>query len=176
MIKRLCIDLRVLVVVFCCACVVGLLTNISLGRPMSFTYRNRAERMQDSIQRIAGEETANLPGSIPKKVSFAEFVEYVENRKCVIFDARPEIFFRLGHVPGALSLPREDFELQYQVHREKLEIDRTQPIVVYCSSETCEDAGLVEKALSSLGYGNVGVFEGGWNAWKQNGRMAEKAE
>jgi predicted sulfurtransferase len=69
----------------------------------------------------------------------------VESKRGLVLDARPEIFHRLGHVPGALSLPRDDFETGYAALKEKLEADRSQPIVIYCSSASCEDSGLVKK-------------------------------
>jgi rhodanese-related sulfurtransferase len=82
-------------------------------------------------------------------------------------DARPEIFYRLGHVPGALSLARDDFENAYAQLKERLEKDKNQPLIIYCSNSSCEDSHLVQSALLKLGYVNVAVFSGGWATWTQ---------
>jgi rhodanese-related sulfurtransferase len=62
-------------------------------------------------------------------------------------------------VPGALSLPRDDFEAAYARISEALPKDRT--VVAYCASETCVDAGLVRAALVKLGHARVVIFHGG---------------
>jgi len=124
--------------------------------------------LQDSVQRIASKESASAPApavQLPEKLSLEEFSSYVQNKRGLVLDARPEIFHRLGHVPGALSLPRDDFEAGYAVLKEKLESDRSQPIVIYCSSTSCEDSGLVKKSLAALGFTNLALFEGGWSDW-----------
>jgi 3-mercaptopyruvate sulfurtransferase SseA len=91
----------------------------------------------------------------------------------LVFDARPEIFHRLGHIPAALSLPREDFENAYKTFQTELERDRTQPLILYCSSASCEDSTLVQKSLQALGYSNVAVFSGGWAEWQEKGLPEE---
>src|SRR5690606_30147899 len=84
----------------------------------------------------------------------------------IVLDARPEVFHRIGHIPGALSLPREDFENAYASLKEVLEVDKEQIIVVYCSSMSCQDSELVRRALTALGYSRVAILTGGWAAWR----------
>lgn len=132
--------------------------------------------MLDSVRRIKEAADNSLPRSAPEQVSFAEFTRYVEEKKIVILDARPEIFHRLGHVPGALTLPRDDFENGYLMLKKRLESDLTQQIIVYCGDASCADASLVKKGLNSLGYGNVAIFTGGWRAWTESGKESEGSE
>ena len=108
---------------------------------------------------------SNGGGVSARAISLPEFRDFVEHKKGVVLDVRPEIFHRLGHVPGALSLPREDFEKSYTRLRRQLEADKSQPIVLYCPGGSCEDSELVRNALVNLGYTRVGVFRGGWTAW-----------
>lgn len=103
--------------------------------------------------------------AFPEILSLEEFAEFVETKAGFILDACPEIFHRLGHVPGALSLPREDFENVYPMLREKLEADLSQPIVIYCASMSCEDAGLLKQALIAFGFNQLKLFKGGWAEW-----------
>ena len=78
-------------------------------------------------------------------------------------------FVQPGHVPAAISLPREDFEIFYAKLKEQLEQNKSQPIVIYCSSESCEDSQMVKNALKQLGYSNVALFKGGWTEWDNAG-------
>jgi rhodanese-related sulfurtransferase len=154
---------------------VGLLINQYREQPLPLKYQNKEERLDSSVAKITTK--SKVPDSaLPKELNLEEFRAFVENHTGLILDARPEIFHRLGHVPGALSLPREDFENGYAILKARLESNQNQPIAVYCSSSSCEDSHLVEKALIKLGYTNVAVFSGGWSAWTDAGLSQEKAE
>jgi rhodanese-related sulfurtransferase len=58
----------------------------------------------------------------------------------VLVDARDEIHYRRGHLPGAISIPAEDQPLRLVdirrprrlLHPERLPDDRATPIVFYC--------------------------------------------
>lgn len=168
-------DLIVLWLMATAALCAGLLINQLRDTPLPLVYKNKAERLQDSVQRIAEAASAPAPtGRLPERLSLEEFSSYVDNKRGMILDARPEIFHRLGHVPGALSFPRDDFENAYASLKGKLEAERAQPIVIYCSNTSCEDSGLVKKALAALGFTNLALFEGGWSEWtnakKETGR------
>ena len=135
--------------------------------------------MQDSVQRIASLQAVPVaaPASLlPERLNLEAFSTYVQKKQGLVLDARPEIFHRLGHVPGALSLPRDDFEKGYAELKAKLEVDRSNPIVIYCSSSSCEDSGLVKKSLKALGYTNLAMFEGGWAAWTEAKKREEVAK
>jgi rhodanese-related sulfurtransferase len=118
-------------------------------------------------------EATSIPASpiaeamVVESVSLDVFRQGVEARSGAILDARPEIFYRLGHIPGALSLSREEFDNDYAKLRPQLEKDKQQPIFVYCSDASCEDSQTVAERLGQLGYTNVAVFKGGWAEWGQ---------
>lgn len=158
---------------------VGLLINQFRDAPLPLVYKSKAERLQDSVQRIASKETAPAPAAataFPEKLSLEEFSSYVDAKTGLILDARPEIFHRLGHIPGALSLPRDEFETGYAALKEKLEANRSQPLVLYCASSSCEDSHLVKTSLTALGFTNIAIFEGGWSAWTSAGKPEETAQ
>jgi len=148
---------------------VGLIINQFRDTPVPLVYKDKAERLQDSVTRIAAQPPAAPIGTqvvqLPEKLSLEEFSVYVSDKSGLILDARPEIFHRLGHVPGAISLPRDEFETGYALVKTQLEANRSQPIVLYCASSSCEDAGLVKTSLTALGFTNIAIFEGGWSAW-----------
>jgi len=178
--KSLRSDLMTLWLVATTALSAGLLVNQFRDIPLPLVYRDKAARLQDSVQRIAIKEAAPAAPAplvhLPEKLSLEDFSSYVENQRGLTLDARPEIFHRLGHVPGALSLPRDDFENGYAALKAKLEANRSQPIAIYCSSSSCEDSGLVKKSLASLGYTNLALFEGGWSEWTNAKKPEETAQ
>lgn len=47
-------------------------------------------------------------------LTLEEFFEFVD-KDGLVLDTRSKIFYRLGHVPGAISLLRDDFENAYAV-------------------------------------------------------------
>ena len=93
----------------------------------------------------------------------------------LILDARPEIFHRFGHIPKAISLPREDFEACYSKQRTLLEKHKKHPVVIYCSGVSCEDGEMVANALIALGFTDVRFYRGGWDEWTRIGLPEEKA-
>jgi len=152
---------------------VGRVINGWRAQPLPSPYVNKSERLEQSVQpiaaaRISTAEAVEMPASaavVTDDLSLKEFQEFVKTGRGVVLDARPEIFYRLGHAPSALSLPRETFDKAYAGLRRKLENDLTVPLAVYCSGATCEDSELVQKALQKIGFTHVAVFRGGWTEW-----------
>jgi len=125
---------------------------------------------QTPVQRFDAELTTLLAAP-PFKIAPAatvgldQFRSAVDGKSALILDARPSVFFENGHVPGALNLARDDFAQDYRRLATALESAHDKPIIVYCSGGDCHDSRLVANALLSLGFSNVSVFTGGWDAW-----------
>ena len=152
---------------------VGLVVNALRGQPLPLRYQSKAERLAVAVAAVSGQsERPAVPvaaaGQIPH-VTSDEVRAMMERGGVVLVDARGELFFRLGHLPGALSLPRDRFRMAYDEHRGVLGANSAGTIVVYCQSATCEDSTMVATALRDLGYGSVVILEGGWNGWKARG-------
>ena len=82
-----------------------------------------------------------------------------------MLDARGAKFFARGHIPGALSLPVNDFDAGYRRLQSRLEEDRDRRSGIYGSSLNCPDSGRLRDKLEKLGYRRVDVFKGGfWSA------------
>jgi rhodanese-related sulfurtransferase len=80
-------------------------------------------------------------------------------------DARSDKAFEAGHIPGAVLL-NED---RWQVGLERLLTawDGERPIVVYCDSATCNASHSVAQRLKGeLGIDDIHVLHGGWEAWQ----------
>lgn len=145
----------------------GLLINRFSGRPLPLVYQTPEQRFDAELTSlVAAPPFALAPAPT---IGLAEFRSTVENKSALILDARPAAFFTQGHVSGALNLARDDFAHDYRRLSGVLKVARDKPIIVYCSGGACHDSRLVANALLTLGFGNVRVFIGGWEAWSAAG-------
>ena len=150
----------------------GFVGNLLRADRLPLVYRDQAARLEASSPR-ADPMAEPKPAHALTDLTLSEFVAYTQTKRPLILDARQAVFHRLGHVPGALSLPRADFGPSYAKLKDRLEAQRNELIVVYCSDESCQDSHLVQQALLRLGYAQVGVFTGGWSEWQDAGLAKE---
>jgi rhodanese-related sulfurtransferase len=144
---------------------------------LSLVYQTEEDRLQVTVAKLAAADGTQQPlAALPASLSLNEFQAFAATKRGLVLDARPEIFHRLGHVPGAVSFPREAFEASYAKLKPQLETNKSQSLAVYCSGISCEDSLMVQKALVNLGYTHVSVFRGGWDEWTEAGLPVEKAQ
>lgn len=107
-------------------------------------------------------------------VSLPDLFALQQSGKVLLYDARPGFFYGLGHIPGAISLPKANCE--EQIARRETEIRAAlaahKTIVVYCTRMTCPDARSVAIRLADAGY-SCSSLPGGWESWKDSGLPAE---
>ena len=84
----------------------------------------------------------------------------------LVIDARPSLFFKQGHLPGAINLAKQSYAHDFSLHESVLNTFGNRQIVVYCASSECEDAPFVATKLLSAGLKRVYVFPGGWEEWQ----------
>jgi rhodanese-related sulfurtransferase len=155
------------------ACIIaGLTINEIRSTPLPLVYSSPQMRLNQSVGEL--EHAPSVSVRLDRDVDRKEMQQISTGHLTLILDARPEIFFRLGHIPSALSLPRDDFENRYHVLQTTLESYRDKPMVVYCSSSDCPDSQMVAEALQKLGYQHVRLFRGGWNEWESANLPEEK--
>lgn len=81
----------------------------------------------------------------------------------LFLDARPADFYSMSHIPGALSLPEDDFDRAFLALEPTL---RTRfEIVVYCSGFGCEASHIVARKLRERGV-PAAVLHDGIPAWE----------
>ena len=141
-------------------------------RPLPQVYHSPAHRLDRQVEKIS--PAAATEPAEPAHIDLEAFRRWVFEKRGVIVDARADLFYQMGHVPGSLSLPRETFDKDYERQRDRLEENKRQPFVVYCSDVSCEDSRLVAKALMRLGYVPVFVYPGGWNEWTGHSLPVER--
>ncbi len=91
----------------------------------------------------------------------------VDTSSMAIVDVRPRFVYDQGHIPGAVSLPLEDFdqilEDFIQKHHKKL------PLLLYCSGFACTDAHYAADRLMEKGFSMLKIFTGGFQEWEEMG-------
>jgi rhodanese-related sulfurtransferase len=188
-------DVVGLVILVSLGLTLGVVANNFRSQSLSLVYATKASRMEQAVARVAALSIppVPVPGDVlvaaptaeaalfsappPSNVHEIELTEFQRRLAApgaILLDARPEIFHRFGHIPGALPLPRDEFEAYYPKHRARLEAYKDREILIYCQGSSCEDSHLVAQALAKLGYKRLAVFAEGWNAWTQQGLPQEK--
>ena len=87
-------------------------------------------------------------------ISAAELRERLHNNDVVLLDARPQVEYAAGHIPGALSFPLEELE------RRLAELPADLPVVAYCRGPYCVLADQALALLASRGFQTLRLEEG----------------
>ncbi len=124
----------------------GLAWNAASGRGFALGY---------SVLVQAGDELVKAPAA-----------RQLLDQGALFLDARPRDFWRMSRIPGALSLPEEDFERAFQEAEPRLR--RASAVVVYCSGYGCEASHLVARKLREQGLA-AAILDEGLPAWQDAG-------
>ncbi|MDB6134255.1 MAG: Rhodanese-like domain protein [Verrucomicrobiales bacterium] len=170
-------DLRRVALLGVLSVALGGITNFFRNPSLSWSYQSREERLATGVRALGGEPSGGT--SKPAAGGFTRVSLPVlrtalrQRQPPLLIDARLPLFFKMGHLPGALHLPREGFQAALRRHRTVLEQDKNRQIVIYCQGGSCEDSDMVAEALRSLGFTRLSVFAGGWKEWQAAGLPAE---
>ena len=108
-------------------------------------------------------------------ISLTELFALQQSDRVLLYDARPGFFYNLGHLPGAISLPKSE-DCDEQITEREAEIKAAlaakKTIVIYCTNLACPDARTVAIHLAGFGYSSS-TLTGGWEAWKESGLPTE---
>ena len=102
----------------------------------------------------------NSPTKIAQ-VSVAEVKEVLESGNVQVVDLRPSFDFAGGRVPGSLSLPNQSLASRPE------QLDPTRRILFV--SENGSDADAAVQLALNLGFTDVAIVAGGYNAWLDAG-------
>jgi len=95
------------------------------------------------------------------------FFPLQQSNAALIYDVRPGFSYRLGHIPGARSWPKSQFDAQLAPRLAEIRAATTakRPVILYCSDLSCQDSTKVATRLAALGH-SLSILEGGYAAWK----------
>ena len=152
---------------------IGAIINAVRTDAVPWRYEPKGQRMAGELARIGVEEGGTREVAMGT-IELGEFAGMVRERSVLVIDARAPLFYRMGHVPGAVNLPREGFA-SFLERSGLLGEGKSRVVVVYCQSETCEDSRMVAESLRRVGFASVRVFSEGWRRWVESGAPVEKA-
>jgi rhodanese-related sulfurtransferase len=107
-----------------------------------------------------------LTGGLPA-VSLKEAKEAHAKGDALFVDARDAAFYEEGHIPGAVSLPVQDFEMVFARLQEQLLA--APRLITYCDGASCEMSVELTEKLLFAGFVQVEIFTGGMQQWKAAG-------
>ncbi|HEX2722854.1 MAG TPA: rhodanese-like domain-containing protein [Gemmatimonadaceae bacterium] len=84
----------------------------------------------------------------------------------VFFDCREPQEYNLGHIPGAVFIPRGQMETKIEAV-----IPRDRKVVIYCA--TGNRSALAAETMMQMGYGDVASMAGGFRDWVEAGGEVE---
>lgn len=96
-----------------------------------------------------------------------------DDKSALIIDVRSKEIFKIGHIPGAKSIPLSQFDELIGSFYENISME--EKLVIYCSGRECADSHAFATKLTEMGYENVKVFAGGFTEWEQEGFAVEKS-
>jgi rhodanese-related sulfurtransferase len=118
---------------------VSLGVNHFRGKPMSIFEG----KVHVNKNHQAGEkETVNW-----KYCNLDDIDSFMATGNILIIDARPGLFYKYGHIPGAISLPAQTKELQQEAGKILSNAPKSRTIVIYCADQQCENAETVAENL-----------------------------
>lgn len=86
-----------------------------------------------------------------------------------LVEALPENFYARGHLPAAICLPPGHVAMLAP----QVLPDKKQTVVVYCSSNICQNSLLAAEELTELGYTDVRRYVEGKEDWRKAGLPLE---
>lgn len=111
-----------------------------------------------------GDKLVEIPASEAKQRS---------EQGALILDVRGWEFYKMGHIPGSLNLPMEDFENAFAKLEPRLR--GSFDIIVYCAGYGCEASHIVARQLKEKGVHAV-ILNEGWPAWTDAGYPTREGE
>jgi rhodanese-related sulfurtransferase/DNA-binding transcriptional ArsR family regulator len=129
--------------------------------------RSVAERQLSEVAQVVDELATDRVDSA--QLGRAALASTLGRGKVLVIDVRPAIEYASGHVPGAISIPIEQFA------RRLSKLPRDRRIVVYCRGAYCQFADRAVSILERKGFDAIRL-EGGWPEWRAEGRPTTRAE
>lgn len=106
-------------------------------------------------------------GMVP--VDLAGVQELVRNKSARLLDARSAEMFKIGRLPGAISMPWDP-----DAPPKSAPAGPDKPVVLYCDNEFCEQSLRLGQWLKKKGFKDIAVFVDGYEAWWNAGGAVDQ--
>jgi len=112
------------------------------------------------VERIVREHLEG--GDALEPLTREELLERLARRDVIVIDVRPEVEYRAGHIPGAVSVPLDD------LRRRLRELPKSKLVVAYCRGPFCVLAPQALALLRARGF-RARRLEDGLPEWRAAG-------
>ena len=130
---------------------------------------------ESTTPEVADQVPEKEPKAVPKpgvitEIDLGYLLELRDDGKVLLIDVRPSLFHAMGHIPGAVSLPKKKFEAVWPEQEAQVAaaVAAGKVVVLYCANSRCPDGYAVAKMLAPKGY-DVSIYKNGWEEWKMAG-------
>jgi rhodanese-related sulfurtransferase/DNA-binding HxlR family transcriptional regulator len=128
------------------------------------SVREVAERHVADVHVLADEYLGERDGI--EQLSPAELEGRLRRGDVVVLDVRPELEYRAGHIPGAISAPLPELDTVVKI------LPRRAEVVAYCRGPYCVYADDAVRVLRERGV-KARRLVGGFPEWRRAGRAVE---
>ncbi|HYZ17989.1 MAG TPA: metalloregulator ArsR/SmtB family transcription factor [Gaiellaceae bacterium] len=128
------------------------------------SVREVAERHVADVHVLADEYLGERDGI--EQLSPAELEGRLHRGDVVVLDVRPELEYRAGHIPGAISAPLPELDTVVKI------LPRRAEVVAYCRGPYCVYADDAVRVLRERGV-KARRLVGGFPEWRRAGRAVE---
>lgn len=97
--------------------------------------------------------------------------ELVKKKETLIIDVRIVESYNQGHIPGAVSMPLNEFDQIIDKFIKSTPPDTA--LIVYCSRLECSDSHTFALRLENNGFTNITIYKGGMMEWENMGFKVE---
>lgn len=94
-----------------------------------------------------------------------ELKNFMEKGGIKVIDIRLKADYDIGHIPGAISIPKEELDKRLQ------ELSKDEINIVYCYNQQCHLGYSACLILAEYGYPTM-LLEGGFKVWMEDFRFA----
>ena len=94
----------------------------------------------------------------------------LQAEQVLLVDCRPFLYYRIGHIDGAINMPYRKYEASIDKIVKRLDegLAERKLIVLYCQNYACPDAYRFAEKIAKKGY-STSIYKGGWQEWKVSG-------
>ena len=126
--------------------------------------------VQDWSNNVEAKAKAQKIKVIPLSVA----LDKIQASDSVFVDARPAGDYSQGHIRGALSIPVQSLEEQFELIGHL--IDSGKQIIIYCQNRDCDDSLILATELKAMGASNLLLYIDGFDLWQEHGGAVEASE
>lgn len=129
---------------------------------------SKSTSWEQPVRRMRG--ATKIPVGQITGVDIGQVFTVMQTNRVLLVDCRPQMFYYLGHIDGAINLPLKSYDKLIDDRKINIQqaLAEKKIIVLYCQNVKCPDAYAVAKKLALLGH-SVSVYKGGWEEWKLAG-------